>query len=276
MQQRGGVPARNLHGEHGFLLVFYRLTYPTAQADEVIAFIANHASRPRIYSRGDISKREIELGFTRKRGSTEANQAELPINRIKRHNFWHMTYPYGVIGTPRQSLIDSDECGIILERTNRKIGKAYCGVSVREAGKYYRNGEKWTLILAVDCSRVVGFRFKKVAGTSVDEFNSFLRDDVLVNLPLNGPRRTFMWDNLKSHLNNQVYNTIVNAGHRVLRRPPYWPSDGPIEFVFNQVQIQLTKRMYEIKNDNDLVNAMTTILTNLTGLDATFVHCGYV
>lgn len=276
MQQRGGVPPTNLHGEDGYLLVLYRLTYPKAQADEIIAFIGTNSSTHHIYSRGDISKREKELGFTRKRATTEAYQAELPINREKSYQFWHMAYPYGVVGTPRRFLIDSDECGIWLERTNRSGGKAVCGVAVREAGKYYRTGEKWTLILAVECDRVVGFRFKKMAGTSADEFNSFIRDDVLVNLPPGGPRRTFMWDNLSSHLSTTVHNTVTFAGHRVLRRPPYRPSDGPIEYVFNQVQIQLTRRMYDIKNDNDLKRVMTSILSNLRGIEATFVHCGYV
>lgn len=138
-----------MHGEDGYLLVLYRLTYPKAQADEIIAFIATNSSTHHIYSRGDISKREKELGFTRKRATTEAYQAELPINRAKCYQFWHMAYPYGVVGTPRRFLIDSDECGVWLERTNRTGGKAVCGVAVREAGKYYRTGENTGLKIRI-------------------------------------------------------------------------------------------------------------------------------
>jgi len=275
LQKTGGVVASNMRGEHTYLLVLYRMVYPKAQADEIIAFIVNNATFPQIYSRADISKREKELGYTRKRANTEALQAELPINQLKRHMFWTMSYPYGVLGTPRANLIDTDECGIWLDYTNRTYGKALTGVSVREAGKYNRTGEKWTLILSVDCNRVVGFRFRKVSGTTTDEFVSFLRNDVFPNLPTGGPQRTFLWDNLGAHLNSTVHNLVTGAGHRVLCRAPYMPSDGPIEYVFNQVDVHLKKLQDKVMTDTDLVTAMTTVLSNISGLDATFVHCGY-
>ena len=55
------------------LLVVYRLVYPKAEADEVIAFIAQHSRFPRLYSRSDISIAEKAVGLTRKRGSTTAD-----------------------------------------------------------------------------------------------------------------------------------------------------------------------------------------------------------
>ena len=71
--QTGNATAVNLRGEHLFLLVVYRLVYPKAEADEVIAFIAQHSRFPRLYSRSDISIAEKAVGLTRKRGSTTAD-----------------------------------------------------------------------------------------------------------------------------------------------------------------------------------------------------------
>ena len=89
-----------------------RLVHPKAQADEGIAFVAMHSRHPRLYSRQDISTREKELGFTRKMGSSTAFQAFTPINIQRRRNFWSLTYPFGVVNTPRAGLIDIDECGL--------------------------------------------------------------------------------------------------------------------------------------------------------------------
>ena len=148
-------------------------------------------------------------------------------------------------------------------------------VSVSESGKYYRNGEIWTLILAVDFRMVLRFRIKKVAGTSVDEFNSFLRDDVLVNVPTSGPRRTIILEYFNLHFDNLGYNPIVNADHRVLCRPPYSQSNMALLNSYSgKSRSNSRKRLYDIKNDNELVDVMTTTIKNLTGLDATFVHCG--
>ena len=47
-------------------------------------------------------------------------------------------------------------------------------------------------------------------------------------------------------------------------------------YVFNQLQQQLTHRLHSISNDNDLVREVQSVITNLTGMDATFVHCGYL
>ena len=134
-----------------------------------------------------------------------------------------------MIGTPRAFLIDIDEAGIWLEKCNRKRGKAFTGVRVREPGPY-GHGDKWTLILGIDCSGMKWFRFEKVAGTSVETFDSFV-NTIVQQLPAAGPRRTFMWDNLTAHHSARVFNTVTRAGHRVLPRPPYRPVDGPIEYV---------------------------------------------
>ena len=275
-RKRGNAGATNLRGEHQLLLLVYRLTYPKATADEVRTFIALHSANPRIYSRLDITKRETELGFKRKKGSTTAFQAFTPVNVARRHNFWTMAYPFGVLGTPRGCLIDIDEAGLWLEKKQCAFGKAVHSVRVRAPG-VYGHGEKWTLILGVDCAGHKWFRFAKVPGTTTAIFHTFVRDQILADpaVAASAPR-TLMWDNLSAHRNAVVYNTVTGAGHRVLQRPPYRPVDGPIEYIFNQLQNQLTLRAGEISDDVTFSALVHSILTNLGGFDATFVHCGYV
>jgi len=159
--QTGGPVRHNLVGEHQFLLVYCRLLYPNAEAEEVAAFIAQNSANPVLYSRQDISRREIELGLTRKKGSTTAFQALTPYNLERRRQFWNSPFPIGVRGVPRQDLFDIDEAGLWLEKKNRAYGKSIPGVRVRAPG-VYGHGEKWTLILAINCAGHKYFFFDKV------------------------------------------------------------------------------------------------------------------
>ncbi len=93
--------------------------------------------------------------------------------------------------------------------------------------------------------------------------------------PIPGPVRTFLWDNLTSHHSPVVVNSVYAAGHRIVPRPPYRPCDGPIEYVFNQLEQRLKDKLYVIRSDVDLVHWVNIIVMNLSGFDATFVHCGY-
>jgi hypothetical protein len=86
---------------------------------------------------------------------------------------------------------------------------------------------------------------------------------------------TYMHDNLSAHKEASVQNAITAAGHRSLLRAAYNPVDGPIEYVFNQLQCELTHRINEITDDASFVRVVHSIITNLRGFDGTFVHCGY-
>jgi transposase len=41
----------------------------------------------------------------------------------------------------------------------------------------------------------------------------------------------FMWDNLKSHFDDELANLIYAQGHGIVPRPPYSPAPGPIEYI---------------------------------------------
>lgn len=52
-------------------------------------------------------------------------------------------------------------------------------------------------------------------------------------------RHCFTMDNLMTHKNPVVIQTILAAGHCIVYRAPYYPVDGPIKYVFNLIQQQL-------------------------------------
>ena len=272
----GGRAQTRFRGGDLFLLILFREAWSKATADEVRAFIATHSATHHVYSRPDITAGEQRAGYKRKRGSTTANQAFAPHQLARRHNFWNMAFPYGVVGTPRADMIDLDEAGFTLETVNRRYGKAYAGVRVRDPGPYGHR-ERWNLILAISPTGRRWFRFSR-ANTDAIVYADFVRH-IVTSLPTLGSplfvRRTFLHDNLSAHHHALVTQTITNAGHRVLPRPPYRPCDGPIEYQFNTIAGELQKRLHLIRGTQDLQQAMYDIVANLHGFDASFTHCGY-
>lgn len=256
----GGQKAWVLRGEHELLLCFYRMVYPKAQAAEIIAFIARESSDGALFTPSQVSRREKELGYTRKRGSTLANQALTPANIQKHQFYWSLPYPGGVVGIPRIQLIDIDEFGIWIEKANRVYGKVLVGRDLRENGKY-GHGQKWTCKIGVKPGGQRWFEMSRDAGTTVESFDSFVFS-IVSTLPA-APQCTLLWDNLRSHHSVEVANTVRVSGHRILARPPYRPADGPVEYVIHTVEAELSNRIHHVSNDQDLYNEVHSIVTGL-------------
>ena len=77
------------------------------------------------------------------RGSTTAYQALLPRNLARIYVYWHSLYPAGIADIPKDDWIDFDEAAIFVKSCNRKSGKSFIGVRVREEGPY-NHSEKYT------------------------------------------------------------------------------------------------------------------------------------
>ena len=84
-----------------------------------------------------------------------------------------------------------------------------------------------------------------------------------------------MHDNLGAHMNPALYRDVKKAGHRILCRPPYYPADGPIEWIFNQLGCELRNRSGEIKNIKQLLEHIHIIFANMKGFEGTLKKCGY-
>ncbi len=120
-------------------------------AAEVNAFLyqANYGNiHFRFYSPSQITKAEIRIGLYRKKGSTTAYQALLPINRQKCWMFWNLPYPYAIADILQQDLINLDECGVEVQSGDRYWGKAWVEKCVSQAVTYGRD-TKINLLLAI-------------------------------------------------------------------------------------------------------------------------------
>lgn len=118
------------------------------------------------------------------------------------------------------------------------------------------------------------FRINLLAGTSSDDCEDFVMDDVVRRFCDDEPQRTLMHDNLSSHLSGSLHDRLTAAGHRAICRPPWCPSDGPIEWAFDESGCALRKRGSLINNTEDLTNQIRLILTNVKGFDEVFAECG--
>jgi hypothetical protein len=262
-----------INGENQYLHIMYRIIFPYATADEVRTYLFNNAIiNPQIFTRDDIYKTDARLKITSKVGSTTAFQALLLQNVIRRDLYYNLPPPLGIHLVPRIDLIDTDECAVSLQTALRTHGKAYTGVRCSAAGNYCHD-EKWTLIMSIDSTGWRYATFDKVAGTTALIFRQYIRA-ILATLPAGHPR-IFIWDNLKSHFSDALINEIYLAGHSVVPRPAYYPVDGPIEYVFNQVECGLIARVNHIRTEADLIRETMNVVANVGGFDETFRHCGY-
>ena len=101
-------------------------------------------------------------------------------------------------------------------------------------------------------------QLSRVAGTTTSVYAAFMAK--IVDDPFLGVAgmpgfvsRTFMHDNLASHLDDEVTHTITHAGHKVQQRPPYNLDDAPIEYQFNHIECEMRLRVHNIHTDQDLV-----------------------
>ena len=78
-----------------------------------------------------------------------------------------------------------------------------------------------------------------------------------------------------SHHNVHMASLIFNAGHRIVFRAPYYPVDGPIEYVFNTLQCYLRLNNGSITDGPTLVGAINAGIGNMTTFTPYFTHCGY-
>jgi hypothetical protein len=268
-----------IQGEERVALAVYRTAYPEATAAEIIAFLHNmFPNNARIYIPSQITETENDLGYSRKKTSTVANQAFRPDLVLRRDLFWSSGPPTGVFGVHRDTLADIDEFGVEIQRMNRKFGKSYISFRVRQKGHYSRD-TKFTVIIAVASTGERWMLIRQVQGTTAQLFEQFLSMDVLPGLSAIQPPRIFnlLMDNLNSHRSPRVANAIYFAGHRPMFRPPYRPHDAPIEFIINQIDNLLHQNIYNVQNNHDLFTILPTLFNQITNaaITNTFVHCGY-
>lgn len=258
-RRTGNRRATVLRGLDLLNLAYFRVIFPKAtQAEMNVLLFSAQVGRgepwPRFFPPSQITKAEDRLGLSRKRGSTTAYQALLPVNLIRRHLFWTRNYPVGRADINSEDMIDIDEAAIFMETCNRKHGKGYIGCRIREEGPY-NHSEKYTITMAIAGSQQGEryFQFERKAGTTTVDFLDFMQNVVAVIGPgTPARRRCFTMDNLLAHKHPAVIGYILMSGHRVLFRAPYYAVDGPIEYFFNTLQHELTVSLPRVRTAGDL------------------------
>jgi len=275
-QMNGNKRSSVLTGRMRFLLVFYRILFPKCTAAELNTYLYNNTppeQEQRFYSGSQISRAEDDSGLTRMRGATTARQANLPQNIAKFDQYKNENYPYGVADSNREDWIDWDECAIFLESADRSNGKVFIGKDMNEE-RPYGHSQKYTLTMAIggnqEGDRWLDFQVK--AGTTVYDTVAFLQH-IIADIP-NPDQRTFLCDNLSAHKHHIVRHLIHTNGHRMIYRPPYHPREGPIEYIFNRLEHELSIRLHEIKNAVDLQRAIYDIVRRILEFQNYFAHCG--
>ena len=81
---------------------------------------------------------------------------------------------------------------------------------------------------------------------------------------------------IRSHHNRQMFAIIHAAGHRIVFRAPYYPVDGPIEYVFNTIQGILQVRMDRITDGDSLVQEMNVAIAAIPSFEPYFINCGFI
>ena len=90
-----------------------------------------------------------------------------------------------------------------------------------------------------------------------------------------GRKFLFTMDNLNIHKVAIILHLIHEHGHRVVYRAPYWSCDGPIEYVFNTLQVKIQMCFNEIDSVVELVDEVNRIVKELGPFTDYFVHVGF-
>ena len=114
-------------------------------------------------------------------------------------------------------------------------------------------------------------------GTTGNRMIDFVRRIVedLATIQVKDRRFCFIMDNLRSHHSQHMSAIIIAAGHRIVFRAPYYPVDGPIEYVFNTIQGVLRVRNYLISDAATLQNEIDHAIATIPSFAPYFINCGF-
>ena len=260
-------------------LAIYRAIRPKAYIDEVRAFVHNMNPAVMPYSQSQICRAENRLEIVRKVASTTSDCAHLPINELKRQNYWEKEYPEGVHRESICDMIDIDECNLKLESSNRNRGKVVRELRCDAAGKFKKGSASVSLLMAIGGEDQTPFSFHKTfteGGTDLWRYYCFI-EDLIKFLDEHFPGRSFCFtkDNLNIHKNPMIINMIYAAGHRLIFRAPYWSCDGAIEYVFNTIHTKLQMQFNAIDDCDELLHAIDSIIGTLDSFVGYFEHVGF-
>lgn len=182
-------------------------------------------------------------------GSSTAEFAYTPLNRLKCYNYWNQPFPHGILVVDLRCIIDIDEAQFKLESQDRKRGVVVKSWRCNSTGMYKKGANAISLLLAISSDDKEPFQFHQQfqrGGTNLARFCNFI-EELIEHLWNHQPNQQFLFtmDNLNIHKHQSVKDLIHNAGHGLVYRAPYWSCDGAIEYVFNTCSLACKRTLQE-------------------------------
>jgi len=240
----------------------FKMHYPTAFLKECKSFIEAVTNRGLTLSLATISRDLERMGFSRKR----MQYFSIKRDEEDRVNYWcngpdHPERP-GVFGVDYRVIVYLDESGFFSASASRVYGHSFAGTPARSEGRPPRDSSEITLLAAVDARVGVIQSMMYPHGTTNEKFYVFIVLLLLPSIRGTGPRIITM-DNLSAHEHPLVVNAIRAEGHRVIFRQIHSPDFGPVEWVFQMVDLFLKHHDVFVTKDN-FRQYIQTALTGLT------------
>lgn len=101
---------------------------------------------------------------------------------------------------------------------------------------YYKSSDnkifrKYTLIVAISNSKLIGHRLYEKGGINTERFSKFI-DFILSKYD----NKLLLFDNARNYTSNNVLKEIKNSGNDYVLEVSYTPSLNPIESCFSQIK----------------------------------------
>ena len=272
------------------------------QADERAAFIVANGGG-QAYSRQDLYRRCSELNITRKQVVLQSKKAYTARNVLRNDLFWSERPRMGIAGVRTFRLTDTDETSFSLVKIETKKGYGYRAHRVLDTGNYTKGAHTVNLLMTVEAGNphlepysrgsIQNPRkwWKITVGSTTNqyvfsEYIDYVCDDIETN-PVPGGfdgEKYFMWDNLSVHTTGMVCTTLQLRPLRdrfrfiSINRPPYRPWIAPIEYIFGDITLTLSRKCAKDWDERRLIDEIHNACVNVGmdgSLDRLFRHCGY-
>jgi len=159
----------------------------------------------------------------------------------------------------KEELFFVDESGIHLLLLLRLFGYSKKGKEFRKVQRYLK-GKKVNLISAIGYTDgLVAYRLIE-ENTTTTEFNRFIIDDCLPNVPIGG---AIVMDNASIHKCAELKAEIELLGRHLIFLPPYSPIYNPIELSFGFIKGTLQKIRATVTDEN-LIPTICEALRQMT------------
>lgn len=142
------------------------------------------------------------------------------------------------------NIIYIDECGFFTQNSNYYSWRKFS----QEKYHKIKDNKKFNLIMAVSSNTINHFKINDSSTTSL-EFKEFMKELISKLTAYEKSNSLFVFDNLTSHLTDEMFQFYYENKLKVLLNVPYQSKFNMIELAFREIKNITYKRLY-----SDIVN----------------------